>query len=82
MAKTIRNRNEARQWHETYDPLAPKAGDVAPDFELRDLQGENPTAANGRWRWSLAVSLDRPFSRGRCASKTSMPRTATGYSSW
>jgi hypothetical protein len=42
MPKTIQNRSEARQWHETYDPRAPKAGDVAPDFELRDLNGENP----------------------------------------
>ena len=42
MANTIRNRSEAKQWHETYDPLAPKAGDVAHDFELCDLQGENP----------------------------------------
>ena len=42
MAKTIQNRSEARQWHETYDPLAPKVGDVAPDFELCDLHGENP----------------------------------------
>ena len=42
MAKTIQNRSEARQWHETYDPLAPKAGDAAPDFELYDLNGENP----------------------------------------
>ena len=42
MAKTIQNRSEARQWHETHDPLAPKAGDVAPDFELRDLGGESP----------------------------------------
>jgi hypothetical protein len=41
MAKTIQNRGQARQWHETYDPLAPKAGDVAPDFELYDLDGEN-----------------------------------------
>jgi hypothetical protein len=42
MAKTIQNRNQARLWHETYDPLAPKAGDVAPDFQLYDLNGENP----------------------------------------
>ena len=42
MAKTIQNRREAQEWHKTYDPLAPKAGDVAPDFELKDLKGENP----------------------------------------
>ena len=42
MANTIQNRNQARLWHETYAPLAPKAGDVAPDFQLYDLNGENP----------------------------------------
>ena len=42
MAKTIKNRREAKAWHEAYDPLAPKAGDVAPDFQLCDIQGENP----------------------------------------
>jgi hypothetical protein len=42
MPRTIQNRREAKAWHERYDPLAPKAGDVAPDFELRDLNGENP----------------------------------------
>ena len=42
MAKTIQNRTRGQAWHETYDPLAPKAGDVAPDFELCDLNGENP----------------------------------------
>jgi hypothetical protein len=42
VAKTIQNRREAKAWHDAHDPLAPKAGDVAPDFELRDLHGENP----------------------------------------
>ena len=42
MAKTIRSRREAKEWHEKHDPLAPQVGDVAPDFELQDTQGENP----------------------------------------
>ncbi len=42
MTKTFQNRDDARAWHERYDPLAPKAGDRAPDFELRDANGENP----------------------------------------
>ncbi len=29
-------------WQKQYDPLAPKAGDVAPDFELYDTEGKNP----------------------------------------
>ncbi|MCJ7623600.1 MAG: redoxin domain-containing protein [Anaerolineaceae bacterium] len=27
---------------EKYNALSPKAGDPAPDFELRDVDGENP----------------------------------------
>jgi hypothetical protein len=39
---TIKNRQEATAWQEKYDLQAPRAGDIAPDFELRDIQGENP----------------------------------------
>ena len=42
MANTIRNRQEAKAWHDSHEPLAPKTGDVAPDFELRDIHGQNP----------------------------------------
>ena len=30
-----------RAWQKHYDPLAPKVGDLAPDFELCDTRGEN-----------------------------------------
>jgi len=33
---------EHKDWQATHDARAPKAGDVAPDFELRDAHGENP----------------------------------------
>ena len=56
MAKTIQNRSEAKAWHEMYDSLAPKAGDVAPDFELRDIQGENPVRLSG-FRGQRPVAL-------------------------
>ena len=39
---TIKNRGEASAWQKHYDALAPKVGDLAPDFVLRDIQGENP----------------------------------------
>jgi hypothetical protein len=39
MARTIQNPNEAAAWHARYNPLAPKSGDLAPDFELRDVSG-------------------------------------------
>ena len=42
MGKTIRSGEDFSAWHERYGPLAPKKGDVAPDFELRDVNGENP----------------------------------------
>ena len=38
----IRARKKAKAWQERFDALAPKPGDVAPDFELRDVNGENP----------------------------------------
>ena len=39
---TIKNRQEATTWQRKYDVGAPKIGDTAPDFELRDLLGEDP----------------------------------------
>ncbi len=39
---TIKNRHEATSWQKKYDSQAPKLGDQAPDFELRDINGENP----------------------------------------
>jgi peroxiredoxin len=42
MSTMMKYRREAQAWQKQYDALAPKAGDVAPDFELRDVDGENP----------------------------------------
>jgi len=42
MFDSIRYRRELRNWHKKYDALAPKVGDLAPDFELCDVNGENP----------------------------------------
>ena len=42
MSATIHNRTEASAWQKKYDVSAPKYGDLAPDFELRDSHGENP----------------------------------------
>ena len=39
---TIKTRQEATVWQRKYDAKAPKAGDMAPDFELRDVNGLNP----------------------------------------
>jgi peroxiredoxin len=38
---TLAQRMEYRAWQKRYDPFAPKEGDVAPDFKLRDSSGEN-----------------------------------------
>ena len=37
MTNTIQNPSEAAAWQARYNPLAPKPGDLAPDFELRDV---------------------------------------------
>jgi peroxiredoxin len=42
MFDTIAQRMEYRAWQKRYDPFAPKEGDEAPDFELRDTSGEHP----------------------------------------
>ncbi len=42
MLDSLRYRREHRAWQERFDAQAPKVGDIAPDFELRDVNGENP----------------------------------------
>ncbi len=37
----IANRQEASSWQKKYDIHAPRVGDIAPDFELMDVNGEN-----------------------------------------
>jgi len=39
---TITNRQEATGWQKKHDEYAPNVGDIAPDFELRDIHGQNP----------------------------------------
>jgi hypothetical protein len=39
VTKTLKNRQEASVWQRKFDPLAPKIGDLAPDFELFDVHG-------------------------------------------
>ena len=56
MTERIRSMEDSRAWHERYEPLAPKEGDVAPDFELRDAKGENPVRLSDfRGRKSVAL---------------------------
>ena len=40
----IKHMKKAREWQKKYDALAPKPGDIAPDFELRDADGANPVS--------------------------------------
>ena len=42
MTHPIKSRDDSTAWHERYGPLAPQVGDEAPEFELRDVHGENP----------------------------------------
>ncbi len=42
MLKATKTRKELRAWQKEFDQLAPKAGDMAPDFELHDMDGKNP----------------------------------------
>jgi hypothetical protein len=42
MAKMLEEMKRTRAWQERFEPQAPKPGDIAPDFELRDADGQNP----------------------------------------
>ncbi len=42
MLDTLRYRKKSKAWQKRYDALAPKAGDASTDFELHDVNGENP----------------------------------------
>ena len=42
MFKTIRYMKESWRWQKKFDATAPKVGAEAPDFELYDVNGENP----------------------------------------
>ncbi len=42
MIKTLRAMKAHRAWQREYDAKAPREGDLAPDFELFDVNGENP----------------------------------------
>ncbi len=39
---TLKTRKEATAWQKKFDAHAPKIGELASDFELRDSRGENP----------------------------------------
>lgn len=47
MLKTIVGLKDSIAWHKRYGPQAPKTGDLAPDFELRDIGGQNPVRLSG-----------------------------------
>ena len=42
MMTMMRVRKTMQAWQDHFDSLAPRPGDVAPNFELRDANGENP----------------------------------------
>ena len=56
MFNFIRNQRAAKARQKKLDILAPKAGDMAPDFELRDANGENPVRLS-QFRGQKPVTL-------------------------
>ena len=42
MSRTLKSMSDIKAWQRKYDAQAPRVGDMAPDFELRDREGENP----------------------------------------
>lgn len=53
---TIVDWKAATCWQKKYDIQAPKEGEVAPDFELRDAKGQNPIRLSD-FRQKKPVSL-------------------------
>jgi hypothetical protein len=53
---TLKTRKEATDWQKKHDALAPKVGDLAPDFELGDINGENLVRLSG-FRGQRPVAL-------------------------
>jgi hypothetical protein len=41
MLNAMKYRKLATAWQNEHEPIAPKPGDIAPDFELSDFNGEN-----------------------------------------
>jgi hypothetical protein len=42
-------RQREREWQNKYNPLAPKKGSKAPDFNLHDIKGENSVRLSDYW---------------------------------
>ncbi len=40
--RTVTGLRRSLAWKKKYNPVAPKKGDMAPDFTLSDVKGENP----------------------------------------
>ena len=54
--QTLKNRREANAWQRRFDPLAPKVGDLAPDFALHDVRGlEQVRLSNFRGKKPVAL---------------------------
>jgi hypothetical protein len=56
MPSTVHYIKKEKAWQKNYDTSAPKVGDLAPDFELADVNGENPVRlSNFRSRKPVAL---------------------------
>lgn len=53
----MKHREQNRTWQKKHDVLAPKAGDIAPDFELNDITGGNPIRLSS-FRGNKVVALN------------------------
>ena len=53
---SIHDRKEATAWQKEFDGRAPRLGDEAPDFELLDVDGENPVRLS-EFRGNKPVAL-------------------------
>ena len=49
LGRTITGLRRSLAWKKKFNPVAPKKGDMAPDFTLSDVKGENPITLSGHF---------------------------------
>ena len=56
VTQSIRGIRQGNAFHRVHGPHAPRAGDMAPDFELWDVDGRNPVRLS-QFRGDRPVAL-------------------------
>lgn len=61
MLNIIKYKKKHRAWQKKFNAQAPKLGDIAPDFELHDINGQNSVRLSDFRRKSSVVLIFGSF---------------------